>query len=687
MRNQLHTVILLLLGCPWRPPCTSLFVEGGEAEFLQLAADIEADVLEMAREVERLYKERCSDVTLKDCYKSNYEECLSAFPNSVCPAGEQLADTICGNGTKCSRLWDYSTSRISLPGEVADGPDGNPTDPQVIETICFSRKLDAWFVDMNQQVRDYWKNYGLETPPMYFGAQNGAFRIYPGHRGSNCGGYDPRVRPWYIAASSGPKNILMILDVSGSMNNNFKLDRLKLAAKRIVSTLTVADRVAVVPFESQPIDVIADGDEMYMYMYTATNENKAMILNLIDGLHAGGETNFYSAFQQAFDIFDKTLSQEFNVDCNSAILFLTDGKMTPGAFTENQVIEYVKGRIQTIEERLGHSILTFTYSVSEDSHVDRFPRDLACAVDMGVWSKIETEEEIFDSLTSYYHLFAFGLGVDRNEDFTAWVEPYVYTTGGVLGTTVSAPVYDRDKQPHLFLGVVGFDFRLTAVNVALNGDSDDSLARIVRQSTAKCPALELGLCELESFRHRGSAGDDALCSRNCTQADFVEIEPQKCGSEHDYPEDLWANTDEQGLSYEDRACCLVGETSASDECPAAISDSQASTSSIIIGAVAGVCVLALFLLVAWYARKKFKRDNNKDSSQSSPHSPAPSRPASLSSDDKIFAYSDPPSPIACPPSFNPAFRPSAPVEQAPSKDRIYSSRERVGSTLLVNVRT
>jgi hypothetical protein len=85
---------------------------GGEAEFLQLVSNVEADVLEMAREVERLYKQRCSDITLNDCYQNIYEECSSRFPNQVCPAGEQLADTTCGDGAECSRLWDYSISRV-----------------------------------------------------------------------------------------------------------------------------------------------------------------------------------------------------------------------------------------------------------------------------------------------------------------------------------------------------------------------------------------------------------------------------------------------------------------------------------------------------------------------------------------------------------------------------------------------
>jgi hypothetical protein len=53
------------------------------------------------------------------------------------------------------------------------------------------------------------------------------------------------------------------------------------------------------------------------------------------------------------------------------------------------------------------------------------------------------------------------------------------------------------KDPHLFLGVVGFDFRMSAVDTALGAnESMASLQRIIRRLNAKCPTLELTLCEL-----------------------------------------------------------------------------------------------------------------------------------------------------------------------------------------------
>jgi Mg-chelatase subunit ChlD len=58
------------------------------------------------------------------------------------------------------------------------------------------------------------------------------------------------VRPWYVAASSGPKDIIIILDISGSMQRYNRLVLAKIAAIKIVDSLTIGDYFAVVVFSS-----------------------------------------------------------------------------------------------------------------------------------------------------------------------------------------------------------------------------------------------------------------------------------------------------------------------------------------------------------------------------------------------------------------------------------------------------
>ena len=144
-------------------------------------------------------------------------------------------------------------------------------------------------------------------------------------------------------------------------------------------------------------------------------------------------------------------------------------------------------------------------------------------------------------------------------NFTAWVEPYPFTSGNILGTTVSAPVYDRTKDPFLSIGVVGIDFPLTVVDrVAGNAmGSQDSTDRIVKQSTAFFPEIELEICELEAFRGIGSVGDAASCTTTYNSAALVQVKERECSSVSSYPKTLFTNEILKGLSYVECAVLLM----------------------------------------------------------------------------------------------------------------------------------
>ena len=207
---------------------------------------------------------------------------------------------------------------VRIPRDDANGIQVNPTDPQLIESICFSRYLDDWFVSKREADSSYWRSLGVEPRAMYFGSQNGIFRIYPARQSEECGVYDPRVRPWFVAGSSGPKNVVLILDVSGSMMNGNRFSLMKQAARRIISTLTVSDRILIVPFSSTAKPITENG-----FMFKATKDNKEILENRVENLEAVGSTNFHDAFLKAFDVLDASVTEEITAACNTAILFLT----------------------------------------------------------------------------------------------------------------------------------------------------------------------------------------------------------------------------------------------------------------------------------------------------------------------------------------------------------------------------
>lgn len=51
-------------------------------------------------------------------------------------------------------------------------------------------------------------------------------------------GFDPRFRPWYAVGASGPKDVVIVIDVSGSMATAGRMQAAVDAALEVLDTLT-----------------------------------------------------------------------------------------------------------------------------------------------------------------------------------------------------------------------------------------------------------------------------------------------------------------------------------------------------------------------------------------------------------------------------------------------------------------
>jgi von Willebrand factor type A domain len=213
----------------------------------------------------------------------------------------------------------------------------------------------------------------------------------------------------------------MVLDTSGTMATSNRIELLKDAAHRVINTTGIADRIAVVFFNDTVRNITTDEG----LMFDGTDANKQILSEAVESLHAKGGTNITGAFEKAFDILDDSAEVELFVDCNTAILFLTDGRPDTGSTPHDEVIDMVKTRLLASKKKLGdRPIYLFTYSI-QNPGVDGLPAKLACSFpDNGIWTRIDTDENIVDSLSNFYKFFALGLGNDVNKDFVAWVEPY-----------------------------------------------------------------------------------------------------------------------------------------------------------------------------------------------------------------------------------------------------------------------
>lgn len=106
-------------------------------------------------------------------------------------------------------------------------------------------------------------------------------------------------------------NIVLLVDVSGSMKRDGKIDSLKSAMKKLVGLMRSVDHVSLIAFSSYTKDVFIN--------YTGTDKDE--MLKKVDSLSAKGTTNGVLGIANAYEL----ASQRFIAGGNNIILVATDG--------------------------------------------------------------------------------------------------------------------------------------------------------------------------------------------------------------------------------------------------------------------------------------------------------------------------------------------------------------------------
>jgi hypothetical protein len=363
--------------------------------------------------------------------------------------------------------------------------------------------------NITEQSRPKWNELNLNPPPLFYGSSSGVFRIYPGTP-YNCSTFDPRLRPWFIAVT-GPKSIVIILDTSLSTGKNNRINDLKEAVKLVINTLSLSDYVSLI--------TCSDVEQLRLTskFVKATNDNKKDLLDRLDSITdetVRGGDNFNLCFNEAFDIMDQ--NEELTAGSQKAIMFFTDGTKTNSESSrEDSLIESINEHVLNYTRNNMKPPVFFTYSFSgTDSEL---PKKIACETN-GFWRGIDIEYK-FETMSTYFKYFSLGLSDSQNENFTARVEPYDFASDQALGTTVSAPAYDRSVDPPVLRGVVAMDITIAALKKA-SGVHDESvifelIQELVDRSVPKDSNIQLDNCTLESLRYHDDKYN-ATCSNLCT---------------------------------------------------------------------------------------------------------------------------------------------------------------------------
>jgi len=330
----------------------------------------------------------------------------------------------------------YESSTVRIPNNV------NIDNDNVIFDAVFTSVLDDIMKNNNNKCNEY------EYCAQYYGTINGVFRIYPSWvMNTNTDGsyqsYDPRYRPWYVSASTGIKNVIILLDKSGSMSVNDRWTIGVNAVESVLNTLGDESFVSLIAFDNDvTLSCFAET------MVSATSKNIEELISFVGSLSAGGGTDFIDPINKAFDIFSAHQIANPNIGvCHNMILFLTDG-----------IAPDPSSVIQARNNELDVTIFSYTLGSGADTTVPQAIADMTG----GVYTHIDDQDtNLATIMASFYMYIAFGTKNSQNiEDLITISEPYLSFGSTTTMITMSLPIYINDH----FVGVAGTDITLNELH-------------------------------------------------------------------------------------------------------------------------------------------------------------------------------------------------------------------------------
>ncbi len=132
------------------------------------------------------------------------------------------------------------------------------------------------------------------------------------------------------AAQLPPRNLVFLLDVSGSMNEPNKLPLLKRSLGALVNTLGERDQVAIVVYAG------ASG----VVLQPTSGDRQAAIREALDRLEAGGSTNGGQGIELAY-----SLAQHMaRPGSSNRVILATDGDFNVGATSQSELFQLIEAK-------------------------------------------------------------------------------------------------------------------------------------------------------------------------------------------------------------------------------------------------------------------------------------------------------------------------------------------------------
>ncbi|KMY93563.1 uncharacterized protein Dsimw501_GD10984, isoform C [Drosophila simulans] len=290
---------------------------------------------------------------------------------------------------------NFSVSSVHVPVNVFDRA------PDVIKAIQWSENLDQIF-------RDNYKN----DPTLswqFFGSSTGFMRQFPASKWRKdvpVDLYDCRLRSWYMEAATSPKDIVILMDGSGSMLGQ-RLDIAKHVVNTILDTLGTNDFVNIFTFDKEVSPVVPCFED------TLIQANLGNIRELKEGIELfrpKSIANYTAALTKAFELLEETKLSSRGAQCNQAIMNDPENN--------REVFELHNWRDPPYKP-----VRVFTYLIGKEVANWDDIRWMACE-NQGYYVHLSDTAEVREMVLNYIPVMARPLVLGRHDHPVIWSQVY-----------------------------------------------------------------------------------------------------------------------------------------------------------------------------------------------------------------------------------------------------------------------
>ncbi|XP_030631687.1 voltage-dependent calcium channel subunit alpha-2/delta-1a [Chanos chanos] len=348
------------------------------------------------------------------------------------------------------RLISYNQSAVHIPTDIYEG------STIVLNELNWTAALDEVF-----------KANKEEDPSLLwqvFGSATGLARYYPASpwkksRTKRIDLYDVRRRPWYIQGAASPKDMLILVDASGSVSG-LTLKLIRTSVITMLETLSDDDYVNVVQFNEE-----ANTATCFQNLVQANVRNKKALKEAVENITAKGITNYKGGFEMAFQ--QLAVQNVSRANCNKIIMLFTDG----GEERASEIFaRYNSGKQQ---------VRIFTFSVGQHNY-DKVPIQWMACTNKGYYYEIPSIGAIRINTQEYLDVLGRPMvKADELAKKVQWTNVYMDALDLGLVITGTLPVFNKTDmrdpknknkdQNQLILGVMGIDVSLEDIKVLTPG--------------------------------------------------------------------------------------------------------------------------------------------------------------------------------------------------------------------------